>query len=71
MNALNGSNSYQTMRVTGRVGGNELHILVDCGFTHNFLDVEVAKKLGCKLKNTCPMTVTVAGGKKIDQCSSM
>lgn len=25
-----------------------LHILLDSGSTHNFLDLELAKKLGCK-----------------------
>ncbi|GJZ45547.1 retrotransposon-related protein [Tanacetum coccineum] len=37
--------TYQTMRVRGYVGKHPLHILIDCGSTHNFLDVSAAKKL--------------------------
>ncbi|GJZ02073.1 reverse transcriptase [Tanacetum coccineum] len=44
LNALNGSNTFQTMRITGKVGKHELHILVDYISTHNFLDVNVAKQ---------------------------
>ncbi|GKB34589.1 hypothetical protein Tco_0879531 [Tanacetum coccineum] len=47
LNALNGFNTFQTMRVTGKVGKHELHILVDFGSTHNFLDVNVPKHVGC------------------------
>nr|GEU32874.1 hypothetical protein [Tanacetum cinerariifolium] len=59
LNALNGSNTFQTMRVTGKVGKHEIHILVDCGFTHNFLDANMAKKIGCQLTKTFPLAVTV------------
>ncbi|GKA88394.1 gypsy/ty3 retroelement polyprotein [Tanacetum coccineum] len=52
LNALNGSNTFQTMRVTGKVGKHKLHIFVDCGSTHNFLDDNVAKRIGCQLKDT-------------------
>ncbi|GJT35697.1 putative mitochondrial protein [Tanacetum coccineum] len=49
------------MRVTVKVGKHELHILVDCGSTHNFLDDSVAKRIGCPLKDTCPLAVTLQG----------
>ncbi|GJY42186.1 retrotransposon-related protein [Tanacetum coccineum] len=65
LNALNGASNFQTMRVTGKIGNHELHILVDCGSTHNFLDLEVSRKLGCQLKPTCPMAVTVGGGRHL------
>ncbi|GKD54341.1 hypothetical protein Tco_1287728, partial [Tanacetum coccineum] len=45
LNALNGSNNLQIIRVTGKIGKHELHILVDCGSTHNFLDEDVANKI--------------------------
>ncbi|GKC33694.1 putative mitochondrial protein [Tanacetum coccineum] len=48
--------------MTGKVGKHNLHILVDCGSTHNFLDDNVAKKIGCQSKSTCPLAVTVGGG---------
>ncbi|GKE08002.1 retrotransposable element Tf2 [Tanacetum coccineum] len=53
------------MRVLGKVGKYELHILIDTGSTHNFLNVSVAKYLGCIFKSTCPLQVTVAGGKTL------
>ncbi|GKA55906.1 protein ABC transporter 1, mitochondrial [Tanacetum coccineum] len=56
---------FKTMRVTGKVGKHEIHILVDCGSTHNFLDNSVAKKIGCPFKDTCPLVVTVGGGKQL------
>ncbi|GKF91161.1 gypsy/ty3 retroelement polyprotein, partial [Tanacetum coccineum] len=60
LNAINGTNTYQTMRVCGHVGKHKLHILIDCGSTHNFLDLNTAKKLGCQLTSTCPFQVEIA-----------
>ncbi|GKC09615.1 retrotransposable element Tf2 [Tanacetum coccineum] len=65
LNALNRANTFQTMRVTGKVGKHEIHILVDCGSTHNFLDNSIAKRIGCPLKDTCPLAMTVGGGKEL------
>nr|GEU89435.1 hypothetical protein [Tanacetum cinerariifolium] len=44
------------------IPGHKLHSLIDSGSTHIFLDLKVAKKLGCKLKATCLMDVSVANG---------
>ncbi|GKC71967.1 reverse transcriptase, partial [Tanacetum coccineum] len=44
LNAMTGVNNYQTMRAGGHVGKQLLHILVDCGSTHNFLDLNDAKR---------------------------
>ncbi|XP_071712436.1 uncharacterized protein [Rutidosis leptorrhynchoides] len=60
-----GANTYQTMRVTGSVNKYKVHILIDSGSTHNFLDYETAKRLGCKLSTTAPMQVIVPGGSKL------
>ncbi|GJX85847.1 ty3-gypsy retroelement polyprotein [Tanacetum coccineum] len=49
-----------TMRVKAYVGKHTVHSLIDYGSTHTFLDLRVAKKLGCKLRATCPMDVSVA-----------
>nr|GEX54647.1 hypothetical protein [Tanacetum cinerariifolium] len=35
------------------------------GSTHNFIDTKVAKKVECLVKNTCPLQVSVAGGKRL------
>ncbi|GKC21559.1 hypothetical protein Tco_1023709 [Tanacetum coccineum] len=54
LNALNGSNNLQIIRVTGKIGKHELHILIDCGSTHNFLDEDVANKIGTQPVNIRP-----------------
>ncbi|GKA81199.1 reverse transcriptase [Tanacetum coccineum] len=46
LNAMTEVNNYQTIRIKGHVGKQLLHILVDCGSTHNFLDLYAAKRLG-------------------------
>ncbi|GJV98682.1 gypsy/ty3 retroelement polyprotein [Tanacetum coccineum] len=64
LNALFGISSFQTMRVIRLVAKqHQLHILVYSGSTHNFLDVNMAKRMGCKVWSACPLAVFVPGGK--------
>ncbi|GJR98552.1 hypothetical protein Tco_0270726 [Tanacetum coccineum] len=35
------------------------------GSTHNFLDIKMAKRIGCKISSTCPLTIFVPGGKQM------
>lgn len=42
-----------------------LHILVDSGSTHNFLDSSLAHKLGCIVEDINPQVATVADGSHI------
>jgi len=70
LQALQGMNFFQTMRVTGKVGSQVLHILVDSKSTHNFLDVTTAKKLKCELQKISPLVVAVADGAQL-QCQWM
>ncbi|GJT17849.1 reverse transcriptase [Tanacetum coccineum] len=65
LNALSGVNSFQTIRVRGMMGKQPLHILVDSGSTHNFVDIRSAKRLGCKIRPTAPLLVSVANGEEI------
>lgn len=60
MSALSGSPNYHTMRVKAVTKGNPIHILIDSGSTHNFLDIHLAKKLGCELETTTAQSITVA-----------
>uniref|UniRef100_A0A803MBH9 Ty3 transposon capsid-like protein domain-containing protein n=1 Tax=Chenopodium quinoa TaxID=63459 RepID=A0A803MBH9_CHEQI len=60
VHALAGSNSFQTMRVKGVVNGKDLHILIDSGSTHNFVDMSIAAKLGCHLEQIPFQSVSVA-----------
>ena len=70
LNAMHGVQTYRTMRVKGTVGKHAIHILVDCGSTHNFVDISVAKKLGCQIVKTCPLAVTVGDGYNVASTSA-
>ncbi|GKC18571.1 hypothetical protein Tco_1020721 [Tanacetum coccineum] len=66
VNAFNGESSFQTMRVVGIVANKyKLHILVDSGPAHNFLDINVAKRIGCKIIPISPVSITMAGRKQL------
>nr|GEY23607.1 hypothetical protein [Tanacetum cinerariifolium] len=65
LNDLSGITNFQTMRVKGQTNRQPIHILMDCGSTHNFLDVQKAKQLGCDLKATCHLQIFVAGGSQL------
>lgn len=45
LNALTGNSGFHTMRVVGYVGKKPIHILIDSGSTHNFIDEPLATKL--------------------------
>ncbi|KAG8376226.1 hypothetical protein BUALT_Bualt09G0041000 [Buddleja alternifolia] len=65
LNALSGTTNMNTLRIKGVVKGQDVHILIDSGSTHCFLDESTAHKLGCKLDYTTPMIVSVADGSKM------
>lgn len=66
LNAMAGLSNYHTMRVTDMHDRKLLQILLDSGSTHNFLDLEVAKKLGCKLDKVDALPVAVGGGTSLE-----
>nr|GEW80832.1 Ty3/gypsy retrotransposon protein [Tanacetum cinerariifolium] len=70
IHALTGLPSYSTMRIRGAMGNRQLHILVDSGSTHNFIDVKLAHKLQFSVKDIPSLNVGVAGGKQL-QCNQM
>ncbi|KAL0313874.1 UNVERIFIED_CONTAM: hypothetical protein Sangu_2231800 [Sesamum angustifolium] len=65
MHAMTGLHDYRIMRVTRNVRDKPMHILIDTGSTHNFLDLETTKRLGCKLDSTEPFPMTVANVNKM------
>ena len=67
MHTLSGSKSFQTMRVKGLYGRTPLHILIDSDNTHNFLDITLAKRLGCRMEEIPAQSITVADGHNL-QC---
>ncbi|XP_058192094.1 uncharacterized protein LOC131309484 [Rhododendron vialii] len=65
LHALSGIQSYKTMRIIGQIKKKLLHILIDSGSRHNFLDPTIAKTTGVELQSTNPLTVVVADRTKI------
>ncbi|GJV46329.1 putative nucleotidyltransferase, ribonuclease H [Tanacetum coccineum] len=70
IHALTGLPSYSAMRIKGAMGNRQLHILVDSGSTHNFIDVKLKRKLQCTVKDIPSLNVSVAGGKQL-QCNQI
>ncbi|OIT39306.1 hypothetical protein A4A49_36299 [Nicotiana attenuata] len=62
IHALNGSLGYRTLKVTGYHARKALSILIDTGSSHNFIDPELVKHLGCKLQSTKPQLVAATNG---------
>lgn len=42
-----------------------VHALIDSGSTHNFMDLSVAKRLGCKLDSITPFVMAVVDRNKV------
>ncbi|XP_012850824.1 PREDICTED: uncharacterized protein LOC105970535 [Erythranthe guttata] len=65
VHAITRAHDFKTMRLKGSARGKTIRILIDNGATHNFIDLETAKLLGCKLMESKPFSVTVAGGNRL------
>lgn len=65
VHALDGTVDYRTMRVKRSIKGKMVHVLVDSGSTHNFMDVNVARKLGIQLETIPSFFVVVANGSRV------
>ncbi|KAI4303037.1 hypothetical protein MLD38_038717 [Melastoma candidum] len=70
LHALNGDvgEGAQTMKLCGLFGRRVLHVLVDSGSTHNFVDDSVVKGLHFTAEVIPPVQVLVADGRKL--CSN-
>ncbi|XP_074378145.1 uncharacterized protein LOC141719664 [Apium graveolens] len=66
VNALAGNQNFQTIRVKGCVKGKIIHILIDNGSTHNFLDEGIAKELGITIENMPTQQIIVADGNQMN-----
>jgi predicted aspartyl protease len=56
----------QTLKLKGHIKKENVTILVDTGSTHNFMDINVARKLNLFVYLATDIRVMVAGGKIID-----
>ncbi|KAF3595908.1 hypothetical protein DY000_02024583 [Brassica cretica] len=68
--ALNGTTTFNCIRLMSQYGKRKLHILIDSCSTHNFLDVQIAKSLGCTLIPTKPTLVVAASRELITKYKS-
>ncbi|XP_054814737.1 uncharacterized protein LOC129315194 [Prosopis cineraria] len=65
LHAMEGVDDGSSMRLIGYFGKRKLHILIDSGSTHDFLDFNVAKRLGWQADGTKEEWVEVAGGRRL------
>ncbi|TYK30579.1 ty3-gypsy retrotransposon protein [Cucumis melo var. makuwa] len=65
INSVVGLTNPGTMKVKGRVGEEDIVILIDCGATHNFIAEKLATKLGLTLQETPNYGVILGSGKAI------
>ncbi|KAA0047238.1 Ty3/gypsy retrotransposon protein [Cucumis melo var. makuwa] len=62
INSVVGLNNPGTMKVKGRVGEEEVVILIDCGATHNFVAEDLVTRLGLTLQETPNYGVILGSG---------
>ncbi|TYK13876.1 Ty3/gypsy retrotransposon protein [Cucumis melo var. makuwa] len=62
LNSVVGLNNPGTMKVKGRVGEEEVVILIDCGATHNFIAEDLVTRLGVTLQETPNYGVILGSG---------
>ena len=58
--AVHGIAGPQQLRLRGTIKRRPIHILIDPGATHNFIDRALAKQLGLTKTDVAPLEVTVA-----------
>ncbi|XP_057442060.1 uncharacterized protein LOC130733807 [Lotus japonicus] len=66
LNAIHGDSEYPLMRLTAWIGKKRIHVLIDSGSSHNFIDQKLCKEGLSYLRPVHPLLkplqVTVAGG---------
>uniref|UniRef100_A0A2N9FZS8 Reverse transcriptase n=1 Tax=Fagus sylvatica TaxID=28930 RepID=A0A2N9FZS8_FAGSY len=70
LHALTGISTPNTMRVCGMTNGKQVHILIDSGSTHNFVNSNFARKLECHSIIAPPFQVQVANGEAL-RCTAV
>ncbi|XP_059456434.1 uncharacterized protein LOC132186472 [Corylus avellana] len=65
LNAITGTPNPNTMRIMGVLKGQQVIILIDSGSTHNFVDSQLAERLGIVSSNRDAIMVKVANGQTV------
>lgn len=66
LHVLSGHIAPETLRVMGLISNKGVHILIDGGSTHNFLQHRLFLALGLSTKNTTPLRVIVGNGDELE-----
>ncbi|KAH6792230.1 hypothetical protein C2S52_002707 [Perilla frutescens var. hirtella] len=59
LNSLSGAGNPRSLRMWGRAENCSVHVLIDSGSTHNFIQPNVAEKLGIKTETISPFRVYI------------
>ncbi|WVZ00696.1 hypothetical protein V8G54_026765 [Vigna mungo] len=65
LHALSGTRAPETLRLTVHIAHHPIRVLVDGGSTHNFIQKEVATRLGLAQSPTAPLKVLVGSGEEL------
>lgn len=65
LQAMNDSMGYRTLRLRGFTEKKPLEVFIDCESTHNFINEQTTKILGCEIQRIKPQLVQVADGREI------
>ena len=62
VNSVVGFTSPRTMKLKGRLRGDEVIVLIDSGATHNFISAELVRKMGLAVDRTGDYGVIMGTG---------
>jgi len=62
LQAMSGIPVIHTFRINGSIEGHQVHVLVDSGSTHNFINNKLAHQLGLTINQSQEFQVLVASG---------
>lgn len=62
LNVITGDNKSETMQLKGRFNNKQVHVLIDCGATHNFIHPSLLKKGKIPVDYNGALAVKIASG---------
>lgn len=65
LNSVVGLTSPKTMKVKGRIAGQDVIVMIDPGATHNFISLSTVKKLGIPVDESRGFGVSLGNGEEV------